>query len=141
MRHREQHPIPLKPGTIEILTFARENKIPCAIATSTTSESAHKNLNSTGLLPYFDAVICGDMIDKGKPEPDIFEKAAQAIGLSAKECAVIEDSRNGIIGARASGALTFLVPDVVMPDEDMKKSADYIFNSLNDVTEKLRTLI
>jgi len=57
------------------------------------------------------------------------------MGLSPEECAVIEDSKNGIIGAHTSGAVSILVPDVVLPDWEMKSSADFIAESLLDVIE------
>ena len=64
--------LPQKKGIKELLTFLKENQIPTAVASSTRREVVMRELEEGGLLPYFDRVICGDMVERSKPEPDIF---------------------------------------------------------------------
>ena len=65
---------------------------------------------------YFDAVVTGEQVVKGKPAPDIFLLAAERLGLPPSECVVFEDAPSGILAAKAAGCLPVMVPDRVRPD-------------------------
>lgn len=95
----------LFPGAEDFVRAARAQGIPCAIVTS----SNQKKMDSLGLqLPaltnIFDQVFTAEDADRGKPFPDCYLKAAEAFGLKANECAVFEDSINGLRAAYDSGA-------------------------------------
>jgi beta-phosphoglucomutase-like phosphatase (HAD superfamily) len=75
------------------------------------------------------------MVKSSKPAPDIFLLACEKIGASPAETYIIEDSYNGVRAAHAAGAKVIMVPDIVMPDEEMRALADYIFPSLREVQE------
>ena len=77
--YMDEHGVPLKKGLLELLGFLKEKGIKCAVATSTSKDRAEYNLKSTNVLDFFDAVVCGDMVQRGKPEPDIFLKAAELL--------------------------------------------------------------
>ena len=130
------HP-PVKPGAREILAWLSEQGVPVALASSTHTQVVRRELDAAGLLPYFKAVICGDQVSRSKPEPDIFLKAAEALGAEAPDCFIIEDSFNGVRAAFASGAHTLMVPDVVPPDEEMREKAEVILPSLDAAREYL----
>ena len=104
---------------------------------STHTEVVRRELDAAGLLQYFTAVICGDQVSRSKPEPDIFLKAAEALGAEAADCFIIEDSFNGVRASFASGAHTVMVPDVVPPDEEMREKAEVILPSLDAAREYL----
>ena len=127
------HPIPLKPGAVEILKFLQENHIPAALASSTSTETVTKMLREAGLLGYFREIVCGDMVSHSKPHPEIFLVAAEKLGVKPEDAYIIEDSFNGIRAAAASGAVAVMTPDVLMPDESILEQADYLFPSLDDV--------
>jgi 2-haloacid dehalogenase len=73
------------------------------------------------------------MVEKSKPEPDIFLKAANLLGVSCEHCYVIEDSYNGIRGAQAAGMIPIMVPDMLEPDDEMRQKARYILKDLYEV--------
>ena len=129
----------LKPGAPELLEYAREAGLKRALVTSTTLARARFNLDAGGMIDYFDDIITCEMIKNGKPNPDPYILGAGRLGLTPFDCAVIEDSENGVLSAAASGALTILVPDLVLSDR-MKALADHRCDNLFDVIELLKTL-
>ena len=129
--------LPQKKGIKELLTFLKENQIPTAVASSTRREVVMRELEEGGLLPYFDRVICGDMVERSQPEPDIFLKACESLSVDATEAYAIEDSYNGIRAAFRAGMKPIMVPDLAEPTEEMEKLACCILPSLFEVMEYL----
>lgn len=132
--------VPHKKGLVNLLEYLKKNGIKCAVATSTTNARAMFNIERGGVLEYFDDVISGDMVRRGKPEPDIYVYAAGRIGVLPGECMVLEDSRNGILAARASGAVSVLIPDIIPVDDDMLKAADYKVDDLDMVIDLIENI-
>ncbi len=130
-----------KPGIRELLIFLQDHKIRTAVASSTKSELVETELREGGLLPLFDAVIGGDMVQKSKPEPDIFLKACEVLAVSPKQSWVIEDSYNGIRAASRAGAVPVMVPDLAEPTEEMRRLATYILPSLVEVRKEIERLL
>lgn len=106
----------VKLGAREILQSCREYGIGTAVASSSTRRCVEHNLRVSGLIDYFDAVVTGEQVVKGKPAPDIFLLAAERLGLPPSECVVFEDAPSGILAAKAAGCLPVMVPDRVRPD-------------------------
>lgn len=131
--------VPIKEGLFELLQYCRDKNIPCAVATSTTRKYAEPLLQKTGADKYMTAVVYGDDVKRGKPNPDIFLQAAKLIGVPPENCGGIEDSRNGILSVHAAEMISFLVPDMVELTDDMRAAADYILPSLSDVLKVLKT--
>lgn len=123
-------PPPIKKGAQELLEWLQAKGIPMALATSSRAEQAEDKLGRTGLRDFFSFVIAGDEIDRGKPEPEIFERAAEGLGIAIARCAVFEDSAPGIEAAQRSGALALLVPEFFPVDPGMSLFADHIFEDL-----------
>lgn len=94
-------------------------------------------ISDGGLLGYFDQIIGGDMVERSKPEPDIFLEACRRLGARPEKCYVIEDSHNGIRAAYAAGMHPIMVPDLMEVTEEMKELAEEIFESLYEVVEFL----
>ena len=111
----------LMDGVKEILEFMKSQNILMAVASSSIKKSVEENLRRTDIKKYFNAIIGGDEVAKGKPEPDIFLKAAEELKISPNDCYVFEDSFNGIIAGHSAGALTIMIPDQVQPNEEIKK--------------------
>ena len=138
LREYIEQEIPLKPGCIEILDFLKENGIKMALATSARREMAYANLKRVGIYDRFDAIVTGDMIERGKPNPDIFLLAGDMIGAVPEETVVCEDSINGIIGAHKAGMKPFFVIDQLLPDDVTNQLSYGIGNSLFDVIELIK---
>lgn len=121
---------PLKPGAREILTFLQARGVKLAAASSSGRERILKNFRYAGLDSFFDAVVSGQEVARGKPEPDIFFLAAERIGCLPEACYVFEDSVNGIRAGIAAGCVTVMVPDLARPPEELAVSR--ICASLNE---------
>ena len=128
-----RHPIPLKPGLHELLVALRERGIPAVIATGSARVWAEDKLTRSGMAPYFAGMVCGDEVAACKPDPEIFLTAAALIGVSPQDCAVLEDSFNGIIAARAAGAQPIMIPDCIQPTEEIRLLCDHVLTRLDEV--------
>lgn len=129
--------LPLKKGVKELLTALKEARYKIAIASSTRTEVVRNQIQAAGLFRFFDCIIGGDMVEKSKPNPDIFLKAAESLGGPVSEMYVIEDSYNGIRAAKAAGMIPIMVPDMLPPDAEMREKAAYILEDLLAVKELL----
>lgn len=115
--HLAAYGIERKPGVLELLDFAHTQGLRCAVATATDRGRTMQYLSQTGLVRQFDALVCGDMVHKGKPDPEIYLTAANALELSPKVCMAFEDSPNGIRSAHAAGCSVVMIPDLSEPEE------------------------
>ena len=109
-----------KPGLMEMLTFCREQGIRTAVASSSTIRVVRHNLESAGVIGFFDAITTGDDVANHKPAPDIFQLAASKIGLDPSDCVVFEDAFSGIRGAKAAGCEAVLIPDQTQPTDEIR---------------------
>ena len=130
----------IKPGVRELLDFLFAKGCRIAIASSTRTDIVEKELADAGLRGYFSAVVGGDQAQRSKPNPDIFLKAAELLGEKPGNCVVIEDSFNGIRAAKAAGMTAIMVPDQLIPDEEISKLADFVLPSLVVVKDRLESL-
>ncbi|MEQ8331944.1 HAD family phosphatase [Nisaea sp.] len=81
---------------------------PLAVASSSGHQTLRKKLEMTALLDFFDPhVVSSDHVENAKPAPDIFLHAAERLGVAPDRCLVIEDSVNGVLGARAAGMVAW----------------------------------
>lgn len=124
--------IPVKAGALELLEALHAQGTPCAVATSSRTAHAEENLQKAGLRGYFQAVIGGDQVSHGKPAPDIYLKAAAALGVAAPDCVAFEDSDPGTLAAIASGATVVQVPDVRPPSAELCANGHLIASTLMD---------
>ena len=129
----------LKPGVRELLDFQRAKGCRIAIASSTRTDIVEKELADARLIGYFSAVVGGDRAQRSKPNPDIFLKAAELLGEKPENCVVIEDSFNGIRAAKAAGMTAIMVPDQLVPDEEIRGLADFVLPSLLVVKEQIKS--
>ena len=113
------------PGALEFVRQLRAAGIPMAIVTSSDRKKMQSLYRQYPEFPtLFDHIITGDMVVKAKPDPYCYLKGAELIGVDIKDCIVLEDSRNGLLAGRASGArvigvATTLSADTVSPLCDM----------------------
>lgn len=133
----DQGRLPLKPGIRELLETLSRRGFPAAIASSTRTQTVLAEIQAAGLEGYFRHIIGGDQVSRSKPEPDIFLKAAECLGVQPEKCCVIEDSYNGIRAASRAGMFPVMVPDMLPPDEEMRRKAGYIFPSLMELREAI----
>lgn len=125
----------VKKGLFELLDYLKERSYKIAVATATDLERAKRYLGRIDALGYFDAIICGNMVENGKPEPDIYLEAARQLGLSPEECAAFEDSPNGLKSAYAAGCKAIMIPDLSQPDEEVTPLLSAVYESLDKAIE------
>lgn len=134
----DSHEIPVKPGLTELLGFLKEQGIIVVLATSTAGQYAMQYLASAGVMNYFDDFVCGDMVKRCKPDPEIFYRAAQLAGCKPESCMVLEDSLNGIRAAIAGGFIPVMVPDITQPSKELRDSLAACCRNLFEVMGYLK---
>ncbi len=125
--------IPFKEGAVNILKKVKKVPLPMAVATSTAYDDAIKSLETTGVINYFEFIVTGDQVSTGKPDPEIYLKAADKMGAVPDECIVFEDSENGVKSAHAAGMDVIQIPDLLEPSDELKALGHRIYDSLDDV--------
>jgi len=129
------------PGIPALLEALRAAGIPTAIGTSTPRENVRCVLELTGLGGCFDAIAASEDVTRGKPDPEVFLKAAEKLGVAAAGCVVIEDAGFGLRAARAAGmkalGVTTSHPEAKLREEE----PDAVVASMAEVdVERLRGL-
>ena len=129
----------LFPSAKKVLQELQRMNLSLAIATSSVSASARPFLERHKLTPFFDVIVTGDEIERGKPHPDIYMRAAEKLGLAPDACLVIEDALSGIAAAKAAQMRVAAIPDTrfVNPREYQKK-ADYVLGGLSEIPALIR---
>ncbi len=133
----EKEGLPLKKGVRELLSYLKEAGYKIALASSTSQSGVFKHLDRAGLREYFTVVIGGDMIEHGKPEPDIYLRACEELGIKPDTAFAIEDSANGIRSAHGAGLHTIMVPDLIAPTPQLEALLYAKYDSLLDVRDML----
>lgn len=91
------------PGARAAVTLVRERGLKLGLASSSRRAWVDATLKGAGFQGWFEAVVSGDMVEHGKPAPDIFLLTAEMLGVGVGRCLVLEDSPRGITAARAAG--------------------------------------
>ena len=133
----ENQGIPLKEGVKELFSMLKEKDYKIALATSAKKERVEKQIKDKWLKESFDAIVCGDDVEKGKPSPDIFLKAAKKIDVEPENCFVVEDSPAGIKAAFSGGMKGIHVEDLKVADEEILKYCQKNFKNLQEIKKYL----
>ena len=128
----------IMPGVYEILEYFKLQNVLMAVASSSNRNVIEEKLQRVNLLKYFDALIGGNEVQNGKPDPEIFLKSAAAMKIAPENCYVFEDSFNGVRAGNNSGALTIMIPDQVQPTEEIRNLCDGIYKSFKEVLEAIK---
>lgn len=121
------------PGVVRFLANAHAAGLFMAVATSADRRKMEVNLNAMGLDPkWFKVLVNGKDIERKKPYPDIYLKAAGEMGLANGECIVFEDATNGVQAAEAAGSLCGAITTSFSAEQLRAKGADFIISGLDD---------
>jgi HAD superfamily hydrolase (TIGR01509 family) len=132
----------LFPNVKEVLEELRQMKLRLAVATSSVSASARPFLDRHQLTGFFEVIVTGEEVERGKPAPDIYLCAAQKLGIPADACLVVEDALPGVAAAKAASMTVAAIPDTRFVDpRDYEKRADYVLNSLKELPPLVRKLV
>lgn len=125
--------VSLKKGITELLEYLKNNHYKIVLATSSTKERAMLALNQHQIENFFDEMVFGNEIKRGKPYPDIFIKACQKIDVSFDESLVLEDSEAGIQAAYLAKIPVICIPDMKKPVKNFQKMSERVLGNLLEV--------
>ncbi len=130
-----RHGIPQKPGLRKTLERLSAAGFRLAVASSTRRQTVLSQLGAVGVDGFFDAVICGDMVTRCKPDPEIYLRACGEIGLPPRECWALDDAPAGVASARAAGCRVIMIPDLAAPDEVTGAQSFAVCRDLSEAAE------
>jgi HAD superfamily hydrolase (TIGR01509 family) len=134
MKIIERGELPLRPGVVRLIDEAIAEGVVLAVC-STSNERAVNLVVEKMLGPRrkgkFAAVLAGDVVARKKPDPEIYNLAGQRLNLPAGQCVVVEDSRNGLLAAKAAGMHCVITMSAYTADEDFS-DADLVVADLGD---------
>lgn len=119
---------------VETLNYLKENNIKIGLASA--SKNAPTILDKLQLRDYFEVIVDPAQVKKGKPSPDIFLECAKMLGLDAKECIGIEDSKAGVVAINESNMLS-----IGIGSESNLNHANMVLPSTKELTQAIKTLI
>ena len=126
--------LPLLPGAIDAVRSLAEHW-PLAVASSSPRSLIETVLSTADLGSAFVAVVSSEEVPRGKPAPDVYLAAADRLSVSARACAAIEDSSNGLRSAAAAGLTVIAIPRPEYPPaSDALAAARLVLTTLTDLT-------
>ncbi len=128
-----QRNVPVKEGAYELLDYLKTQGYPMAVASSSPKNLIMNNLEVSNSINYFNVIISGEEVKKGKPSPDIFLLAAKKLNVEAKNCLVLEDGIHGVLAGVMAGCEVFMIPDLQQPNNEILDKKVPIYNTLLDV--------
>lgn len=127
--------VELLPGVRELIAWLVAEKRPLAVASSAPRPNVEQVLRTTGIEPYFAALLSSEDVTRHKPHPDVFLTAAARLGTAPERCWVIEDSLHGIEAAKAAGIPCIAVA-TTHPEEELSP-ADVVYPHLEQFRQEL----
>lgn len=126
----------LMPGAMESLDFFKSRGFRIAIASSGSRDYISAVLEKFSLRKYFDVVVTGDDVKKGKPDPEPYLVTVEKLGLKPEECLVLEDAEKGVRSAKDAGCICIGIDNPDTPPQDLSK-ADLVMDSLEEITPEI----
>ncbi|SDM43148.1 haloacid dehalogenase superfamily, subfamily IA, variant 3 with third motif having DD or ED/beta-phosphoglucomutase family hydrolase [Catalinimonas alkaloidigena] len=126
--------IELLPGLRGFLNALQATQIPYAIATSAPRANVDFTLDETGTTRYFTTILHEAHFDKGKPDPEIYLKAAAALRFEPARCIVFEDSLAGVESGHRAGCHVIGITTTQTSEELLAKGAVATYADFRDVT-------
>ena len=136
----ETEGVPVKKGLVELLHYLKDNNYKTIVATSSNRDRVDKILAQAKITEFFDDSICGDEVTKGKPNPEVFLKSCQKLGVNVDEAIVLEDSEAGIQASYDANIKVICIPDTKYPEKQYEEKTFKILKDLTEVTAYLKSL-
>ena len=124
----------------ELLHYLKDNNYKTIVATSSNRDRVDKILAQAKITEFFDDSICGDEVTKGKPNPEVFLKSCQKLGVNVDESIVLEDSEAGIQASYDANIKVICIPDMKYPEKQYEEKTFKILKDLTEVTAYLKSL-
>ena len=139
-KYFEIHTIESKKGLLELLEFLKNHDYKMAVASSSNLEVIKKYLKKVGVFDYFDVIIGGDIVTKGKPDPEIYSKCIEQLNLSKEECIGVEDTANGVLSIHRAGMKPIMIPDLEEPSKEIENLVYAKLESLSEIIPLLKEM-
>ena len=123
--------VDVMPGAFELLDYLKARNFSLAVATTTPRNLTMERLKQTGLIDYFQVIVCGDEVKRRKPDPEIYTTVLMKTGYSADEAIVFEDTGYGITAAYNAKIRPVMVPSLRQPNDAEKAMCFDIIDNLS----------
>jgi HAD superfamily hydrolase (TIGR01509 family) len=127
----ESGQLPPRPGVKRLMREATDSGLTVGVCTTSNEQAARAVARSVLQDISLDFILAGDVVNRKKPDPEIYNLALQKTGLEPDECTAIEDSRNGVLAAKAAGMYVVATTNVYTEQEDLSE-ADIVVTCLGD---------
>ncbi|MDV5168080.1 HAD family phosphatase [Photobacterium rosenbergii] len=124
--------IPYKAGFSELFSHIKQKGIKCALVTSSPRHKVEHHFAGSDYITQFDAMVTAEDVEHGKPAPDCYQMASNQLDIAPANCLVLEDSNNGMRSGLDAGCQAIMIPDLLVPAEDVVLRATSIVDSLID---------
>jgi len=136
MQMVESKQLPLRPGVKRLVLEAHMAGVPIAVCSTSNEKSVSAVVRLLGdELADKIRIYAGDIVPKKKPDPAIYNLAAKELGVEAHKCVVIEDSRIGLLAAKAAGMRCIVTTSAYTKNENFE-TADAIYDCIGDAGEE-----
>jgi beta-phosphoglucomutase len=129
------------PGSRAFLDKALMAGIPMGLATAASESNVSLVMNERGFRKYFRFVLTARDVEKGKPDPEVYFKAAKSLGLDAADCLVFEDALLGVKAAKAAGCPCLALTTAHSESALLAAGADWICQDLREIPQSLASRI
>ena len=123
----ETEGVPVKKGLVELLHYLKDNNYKTIVATSSNRDRVDKILAQAKITEFFDDSICGDEVTKGKPNPEVFLKSCQKLGVNVQ-------------ASYDANIKVICIPDMKYPEKQYEEKTFKILKDLTEVTAYLKSL-
>ncbi len=125
----EQSGVKAMPGLDQAIAMLAGAGLPLAVATSGTRAYVDQVLDRLGIRDAFAVVVSGEEVTAGKPDPEIYLRAAELLGADPADCVALEDTFHGVAAARAAGMHAIAIPNALTAAMDFS-GADAVLPDL-----------
>ena len=123
--------VDVMPGAFELLDYLKARNFSLAVATTTPRNLTMERLKQTGLIDYFQVIVCGDEVKRRKPDPEIYTTVLMKMHCAAEDAIVFEDTGYGITAAFNANIRPVMVPSLRQPNDDEKAMCFDIIDNLS----------
>ncbi|MGF1683248.1 HAD family phosphatase [Photobacterium makurazakiensis] len=129
----QENGIAYKAGFDMLFLHLKQLQLKCALVTSSGLAQVKHHFAGSDYLAQFDVVITSEDVSNGKPAPDCYQMASEQLGIEPDNCLVLEDSNNGMRAGLDAGCHAIMIPDLLLPADDVAERATAILTGLSDV--------
>lgn len=127
------HHVTLIPGAREFVEKSHAAGLRLGLTTSASRSTQELTFETFGFAPYFEAIVTGEDIINGKPDPEPYLTTAHRLGIGPEDCTVIEDSINGVRSGHAAGCAVIAITTTFPRKALLEAGADHVIDSFSEL--------